>query len=1035
MCRRFKRVILPVLLITIALASLNIVNARGSYENGLEDILAASPQDSMIQVLVCFYDALDPGKIRKEVYGMSLPDKRLYVTERLKDNFKETAGDAIHWLESEYSEGRAEYLNPLWIAHSYLLRLRADRIPVIAEHPQVRRLVYDPPVKFEDCTDEVPEEEAHDDDNPVPLQQWGLDYLGSPVLWEQGYKGRGGLIAVIDTGIYILHSDLEDHIWYNEDEIPDNGIDDDDNGFIDDVNGWNFYDDNNDLTDVNGHGTKAAGVSVGDGSGGDTTGVAPEATLMVIRNWASGWSSQATHPLAVQYAIDNGAQVISSSLSYDRSNGTDPFDETHRNTQEFSLISGVIQTNSQGNNGNSPGPPDNVNAPAKCPPPWIHPDQTLVGGTAAIIAIGRHNSNGIVYNSSTRGPVEWYADFFPEFFRDYPYLDGDEMGLMRPDVLGPGSGTTCSRYGGYTTFNGESCASPYVAGSLVLLRSIHQQATPEAVCEAVKMTAEDGGDPGHDNDYGAGNVQIHLAHDYLDEMYEYGSLNVTARLLDGEPVSDARVEVGNNEVRAWTGEDGSILLERIWPDEYDIHVYSEEYGTGFAGNIEIVVDETTEIEIFLLETTIVVTPQGISETISQNDTLEVTLAIENLDEEEITLDAFLRPAGGTDVLPDQNIVIEQALGAVVTEGIAVIDSKLVVAGVRDGGESHKLWQFDFDGVLIDSLDQPGRFENGLLDLAPGNDNTIVCYYEGQFYTLNSEWEVIDSLLVAYDDVAGAGYNMYGDIYLLSSGQTIYQLDESGFETGSYTTSEILPTGLAYHPDDLNGDAVYAYGSTPAGEIQLVSFEVDSGEESIMAAYDPPEGHDPRGLAFENVSSKPYWRLWTLQDVDGIRRIDREINSSAYELPVTIEIAPGGTNVQFEFYGPACTPGSFLDMEILLTDEAGDPMALVPVDLQIIDYSTVSGEISELPLNAELFPPFPNPFNSKVQLEYKLAVQSEVTLAVYNVLGQQVAILDQGRRETGGYVVSWDAEEMATGLYIAVLEVGEERHAQKLLLVR
>lgn len=48
------------------------------------------------------------------------------------------------------------------------------------------------------------------------------------------------VVAVIDSGIDILHEDLQGKIWVNEDEIPDNNIDDDNNGYIDDVNGWNF---------------------------------------------------------------------------------------------------------------------------------------------------------------------------------------------------------------------------------------------------------------------------------------------------------------------------------------------------------------------------------------------------------------------------------------------------------------------------------------------------------------------------------------------------------------------------------------------------------------------------------------------------------------------------------------------------------------------------------------------------------------------------------------------------------------------------
>ena len=56
----------------------------------------------------------------------------------------------------------------------------------------------------------------------------------------KGKTSKTVVVAVIDSGIDILHEDLKDVIWVNEDEIPDNGIDDDNNGYVDDVHGWNF---------------------------------------------------------------------------------------------------------------------------------------------------------------------------------------------------------------------------------------------------------------------------------------------------------------------------------------------------------------------------------------------------------------------------------------------------------------------------------------------------------------------------------------------------------------------------------------------------------------------------------------------------------------------------------------------------------------------------------------------------------------------------------------------------------------------------
>jgi subtilisin family serine protease len=56
-------------------------------------------------------------------------------------------------------------------------------------------------------------------------------------------KGATVIVAVIDSGIDIDHEDLNDVIWTNKGEIPNNGKDDDNNGYVDDIHGWNFLGD------------------------------------------------------------------------------------------------------------------------------------------------------------------------------------------------------------------------------------------------------------------------------------------------------------------------------------------------------------------------------------------------------------------------------------------------------------------------------------------------------------------------------------------------------------------------------------------------------------------------------------------------------------------------------------------------------------------------------------------------------------------------------------------------------------------------
>lgn len=52
--------------------------------------------------------------------------------------------------------------------------------------------------------------------------------------------GNPIIVGVIDSGVDIDHEDLDEAIWVNPGEIPDNGLDDDNNGYTDDIHGWNF---------------------------------------------------------------------------------------------------------------------------------------------------------------------------------------------------------------------------------------------------------------------------------------------------------------------------------------------------------------------------------------------------------------------------------------------------------------------------------------------------------------------------------------------------------------------------------------------------------------------------------------------------------------------------------------------------------------------------------------------------------------------------------------------------------------------------
>jgi hypothetical protein len=321
-------------------------------------------------------------------------------------------------------------------------------------------------------------------------------------------------VAVIDTGVDPTHPDLADHIWTNLDELPNNGIDDDGNGFIDDTWGWDLCENDNSPTG-GAHGTQVAGQVAGDGTNGIVTGMAPDAELMVIGINCSppdsiGWA-------ASDYAIANGAHIITESFIWPWTEDTPNFEGWRRQT-DAELAAGVIHANAAGNDGDDPlmHLPYNVSAPANSPPPWIHPDQTLVGGVSSTLAVGNVSwSTDSIVPSSSRGPSAWediVANTDPDYpfpltpeYMDYPYENGAQMGLIRPDLSAYGNGTTTTCPGpSYCQFSGTSSATPHVSGVLALMLQANPEATPAELAEALMNSTEHRGDPGKNNVYGSG---------------------------------------------------------------------------------------------------------------------------------------------------------------------------------------------------------------------------------------------------------------------------------------------------------------------------------------------------------------------------------------------------------------------------------------------------------------------------------------------------------------------------------------------------
>ncbi len=285
--------------------------------------------------------------------------------------------------------------------------------------------------------------------------------IGVPAVWSRGITGQGVVVALLDSGVDMTDPDLAarwrggSNAWFDPyGEHPDAPI------------------------DLNGHGTQMLGVILGGDAGGSRIGAAPDAQWIAARIFNDrGRATVAGIHQALQWVLDpdgdpttlDAPQVVNNSWSFVNSGCDLEFADDLRALRAAGILpvfaAGVLDPVSPANS----------------------PEAFAVGALAA--------DGETLHADSARGPSTCGGD-----------------AVVYPHVVAPGTNIrTTDRFGLYTTLDGTSLAAAHVSGALALLLSADPTLSADEQAAILTQTAVDLGDPGPDNLFGHGRINVAAA--------------------------------------------------------------------------------------------------------------------------------------------------------------------------------------------------------------------------------------------------------------------------------------------------------------------------------------------------------------------------------------------------------------------------------------------------------------------------------------------------------------------------------------------
>jgi hypothetical protein len=88
-----------------------------------------------------------------------------------------------------------------------------------------------------------------------------------------------------------------------------------------------------------------------------------------------------------------------------------------------------------------------------------------------------------------------------------------------------------------------------------------------------------------------------------------------------------------------------------------------------------------------------------------------------------------------------------------------------------------------------------------------------------------------------------------------------------------------------------------------------------------------------------------------------------------------------------------------------------------------------------PIEFALDQNYPNPFNPSTSIKYSIPQRNNVSLKIYDILGNEIAVLVNETKEAGSYNVQYNASALSSGVYFYSIQAGDFFESRKMILMK